>query len=225
MIEYLERRLNEEDVKYINKKYKLQEKKLIFMNKKIMKYLPFYSTLFGVCTVVFFILLYKKSESFFLFFTGTIFIFSPIMIFRLIKTFVKNTMLQGKLHKIMDGILEKDTAKVIRCSSSKFIEFEEIKDEGAMYLFQAEKDKIFHISDQEYYETAYFPNSDFELVTITGTVGNLDFYIHCTGHKLSPIMVIPRDVKKEYIGRISEFPEIIDGNIEDLDSIIDILLK
>ncbi len=227
MIKYLQRQLNDDDIKYLNKKYRLQEQRLIFINKKIMKYLPFYSALFGICTVVFFILLYRKSDSFFLFFTGTVFVCSPFMIFRLIKTFIKNTMLQKKLHDIMDDVLEKDTAKVSYCNSKEMIEFEEIEDEGAQYFFQVEENKIFHISGQEYYETSVFPSNEFELVSILGKNSNetADFYIHTIGHKISPIMVVPADVKKEYIDKISELPEIIEGNIKDLDSVMDIILK
>ncbi|WP_319201240.1 hypothetical protein [uncultured Ilyobacter sp.] len=227
MIEYIQRSLNDDDIKYINKKYKFQEKRLIFINEKVMKYLPFYSALFGICAVVFFILLYKRSDNFFLFLTGTIFIFSPFVIFRLVKTFIKNTMLQTKLHQIVDSILEKDTAKVVRCISSKMMEFEEVEDEGAQYLFQVEENKIFHISGQEFYETSFFPSSDFELVTIMGPgeENALDFHIHCSGHKLSPILTVPREVKKEYIDKISEFPEVIEGNIENLDSVMNIILK
>ena len=227
MIEYTERKLNDDDIKYINKKYKLQEKRLIFINEKVMKYLPFYSALFTICAIVFFMLLYKKIDNFFLLLTGTFFIFSPFVIYRLIKTFIKNTLLQDKLHQIVDDILEKDTAKVIHCSSSKMIEFEEIEDEGAQYLFQVEENKIFHISGQEFYETSFFPSNDFELITIMGPGKNqiLDFHIHCIGHKLSPIMTVPRDVKKEYVDKICELPEIIDGNIENLDSVMNIIIS
>ncbi|WP_319372024.1 hypothetical protein [uncultured Ilyobacter sp.] len=226
MIEYFERPLNDDDIKYLNKKYKFQEKRLIFINKKITKYLPFYSVLFGVCTVIFFILLHQNSDNFMLFFTGTVFICSPFMIFKLIRNFVKNTMLQSKLHEIMDEILERDTAKVIHCSSSKMIEFEEVEDEGAQYLFQVDENKIFNIAGQEYYETPLFPSSNFELVTILGPREKeyLDFHIQCFGHKLSPLMVVPKDVKKEFIDKISELPEIIEGNIEKIDSLMDIIL-
>jgi hypothetical protein len=227
MIEYCERKLDDGDIKYINKKYKSQEKYLLYTNEKILKYLPFYSITFMICTAVFFTLLYKKSDNFLLFFTGTIFILSPFKIFKLIKNFRKSSLLQGKIHQIMDDILEKDIARVIHCNSTKMIEFEEIEDEGAEYLFQVEENKIFHIKGQEFYETALFPSNNFELTSIMGKEGDspTDFYIRCIGHKISPMMVITADIKKEYIDKVSELPEIIEGNIDDLDSIMDIILK
>ncbi len=227
MIESYERKLNDDDIKYLNKKYQSQEKQLIYRNEKIIKYIPFYSAAFLIGAAAFFTLLYKRSDSFLVFLTGTVFIGTPFVLFRLIRSFVKNNMLQGKLHRILDDILEKDTAQVIHCKSKKMIEFEEIEDEGTQYLFQVEENKVFNIAGKEYRETNLFPSSDFELVSIIGKDDDspVDFHIHCIGHKLSPIMVITADVKKEHIKTIAELPKTIDGSIEDLDSVMNIILK
>ncbi|NLD35810.1 MAG: hypothetical protein GX654_02990 [Desulfatiglans sp.] len=88
------------------------------------------------------------------------------------------------------------TVKVTRIKTDRMFEAEEYEDEGACYFFEVEKDKVFLIMGQEYYSTTNFPNSDFSIIEIIDTKGQLvDSIIEKQGKKLKPLRLIPREDK------------------------------
>lgn len=88
-------------------------------------------------------------------------------------------------------------ARVWRVQSERVVEFEEREDEGACYAFEYRGQTSVFIIGQQFYEDDDFPNSDFSLVDLLGTHGRtVDSMLVKTGRKLTPVRVVPADVKR-----------------------------
>jgi len=68
------------------------------------------------------------------------------------------------------------------------VEIEEVEDEGPCYAFQVNDERIVFVEGQDFYPSARFPNTDFELVEIHDGAGKLvSMVIDKHGEKLTPL--------------------------------------
>jgi hypothetical protein len=119
----------------------------------------------------------------------------------------------------LEGALARNRASVVRIASQKVVEFEEIEDEGACYAFQLPQNKIVFVSGQDFYPSAKFPNTDFEIVTVFDSRGlALDGWTVKNDKHLTPVRKIPSDVKKTL--RPPEHLAVIDGNLDNLETLL-----
>lgn len=99
------------------------------------------------------------------------------------------------------------------------LEFEEIEDEGACYAFQISDEEILFIEGQEFYSSAKFPNTDFEIVRIFDSRGNLaEQLIHKLGIRLKALRQVPAPIKVSL--RMPEHLERVRGRLQDLEQIL-----
>ena len=119
----------------------------------------------------------------------------------------------------LEEALARNRAAVTRIASEQMVEFEEIEDEGACYAFQVAENKIAFVSGQEYYPSAKFPNSDFEIVDISCADGYpIEGGIEKRGKKLAPIRRI--DAKTKETLAVPDDLSVIDGKLEDLEELL-----
>jgi len=92
--------------------------------------------------------------------------------------------------------------KITRVQSSRVVQFEAEKNEGACYAFEVDASTCLFIVGHEF-DDANFPNSDFSVVDLLGTHGRpVDTMLEKSGSKLTPERVIAASVK-----RLVEIPE------------------
>ncbi len=98
------------------------------------------------------------------------------------------------------------------------IEFEEIEDEGACYLFQVDDENVIIIEGQGFYASARSSNNDFEVIHIYDKARNLvEMLIEKHGDKLNPIRIVPAEIKKKL--RLPQHLEMVKGRLADFEQI------
>jgi hypothetical protein len=119
----------------------------------------------------------------------------------------------------LENALSRNLALVVHIKSTHMVEFEEIEDEGACYAFQLPDDKIVFVSGQDFYPSARFPNSDFEIIEIRDSRGKVvEGFIEKHGQKLAPVRTIKADTK-----RLLDEPDhlnVINGQLENLEQLL-----
>jgi hypothetical protein len=119
----------------------------------------------------------------------------------------------------LEEALSRNRAAVTRIASEQMVEFEEIEDEGACYAFQVAENKITFVSGQEYYPSAKFPNSDFDIVDISASDGfPVEGGIEKRGKKLAPLRRIIAKAKETLT--VPDDLSVIDGKLEDLEELL-----
>ena len=115
--------------------------------------------------------------------------------------------------------LSRNLADVTRVSSDEMVEFEEIEDEGACYAFQVSDDEILFIEGQEFYSSAKFPNTDFEIVRIFDSRGmQVEGFIRKSGIKLKAARQVSEETKGRL--RMPEHLARVQGRLQDLEQIL-----
>ncbi len=134
------------------------------------------------------------------------------------------TLVGEKLRRRQSGAwladaLSRNLADVIRVSSEELVEFEEIDDEGACYAFQVSDNEILFIEGQEFYSSAKFPNTNFEIVRIFDSRGSLaEEFIRKIGIKLKASRQVSAEVKRRL--RMPEHLARVRGRLQDLEQIL-----
>jgi hypothetical protein len=134
-------------------------------------------------------------------------------------------MITGERRKIsrrkewIEAALSRNEAEVAHIRSSEMVEFEEIEDEGAAYAFQVDGDIVVFVEGQDFYPSARFPNTDFEVIRIYGRDDEMaEMLIEKHGEKLRPVRRISARVKrtlslpghlKTVRGRLAELERIL----------------
>jgi hypothetical protein len=129
----------------------------------------------------------------------------------------------GADRRTMDGIAEglesalrRNLADVYDIRASGFLEFEEIEDEGACYVFQLDGNRLVFIQGQEFYDEAQFPSLDFSLVfPLDEAGGRVDMFIEKRGAKARPERRVPAKVKQELA--IPEDLQFVEGTLAGLE--------
>jgi hypothetical protein len=116
----------------------------------------------------------------------------------------------------MASALRGGQVKDVRVQASAVAEFEEEEDEGAGYAFEVGTETIVFISGQEFYPSRTSPNTDFSLIGIHGSEGELvEFYIEKRGHRLEASKTISADSEKRL--RVPDHMERVDAPLSDLE--------
>jgi hypothetical protein len=132
-----------------------------------------------------------------------------------IEDFVRH---RRRLRRI-DSALRGGSVREVRVQASAVAEFEEEEDEGACYAFEIGADTIVFISGQEFYSSRTFPNTDFSLIEIHDTEGELvEFYIEKRGHRLEVSRTISADGKKRL--RIPDHLARLEAALSDLERVL-----
>jgi hypothetical protein len=79
-------------------------------------------------------------------------------------------------------------AQTITCRPARIFEREEIEDEGAVWIFDGGDGRYLALSGQDYYETARFPSTHFEIVM--GSRHKTVLGIRCLGVKMPSSTIV-----------------------------------
>ena len=119
----------------------------------------------------------------------------------------------------LENALAANRVEEIRVAAADMVEFEEIGDLGACYAFQVEPDKILIVQGQDYYATRRFPNSDFSIVAMQDSTGELrEIGVHKRGDKMVPVRVISAETQKKL--RFPLHLEVLQGRLADIEGIL-----
>ncbi|MCH8044001.1 MAG: hypothetical protein IID44_09820 [Planctomycetes bacterium] len=125
----------------------------------------------------------------------------------------------AKRIRSINSAVARNIASVVRIRSEEMIEFEEHEDEGACYAFQLDDDRIVFVSGQEFYRTARFPSTDFELIDIADEAGNLaETRIVKHGEPLAPVRTIASADARDL--SIPFHLSVVSGRLEDIERIL-----
>jgi hypothetical protein len=128
----------------------------------------------------------------------------------------------GALDHVTKGLesgLRRNAADVYDVRASSFVEFEEVEDEGACYVFDVGESQLLVITGQGFYEAARFPSLDFSLVYVLDeNDATVDMLIDKRGEKAGPARRIPAAIKQTL-----EIPEHLDVRTGSLDALEQIL--
>jgi hypothetical protein len=132
-----------------------------------------------------------------------------------IEEFVRH---RRRLRRI-ESALRGGSVRDVRVQASAVAEFEEEEDEGACYAFKVGAETILFISGQEFYSSRTFPNTDFSLIEIHDTEGELvEFYIEKHGHRLEVSKTISADGKKRL--RVPDHLARVEAPLSDLERVL-----
>jgi len=96
----------------------------------------------------------------------------------------------------LESALRADHAVVLDVRATRFVEFEEVEDEGACYAFEIGEARVVFIVGQEFYPEAKFPSLDFSLVYPQDEHGaTVSFWMDKRGECTEPGRVVPAKVK------------------------------
>jgi hypothetical protein len=116
----------------------------------------------------------------------------------------------------LQSALRRNAADIYDVQARDFVEFEEIRDEGASYAFELGDGRVLFISGQEFYPGAKFPSLDFSLVYFLDEAGQtVDMQIEKRGGRASPRRLIPAAIKERL--EIPEHLETRPGGIAHLE--------
>lgn len=128
---------------------------------------------------------------------------------------------QQELADRLESALRADRAVVLDVRATRFVEFEEIEDEGACYAFATGADEVVVIAGQQFYPEARFPSLDFSLVYPQDEqAATVSFWMEKRGERAEPARVIPANVK-----RILDIPEHLTVVRCDLDRLEDVMRR
>jgi hypothetical protein len=116
---------------------------------------------------------------------------------------------------VLNDALRTSRGRATRIASSRMASFDEIEDEGACYAFAIDDHTAVFVVGQQFYESAEFPNDDFELVQVLASNGAvLDELLITHGRKLAPERTIAAAVKATL-----EIPQLLETVSASLDQI------
>lgn len=96
----------------------------------------------------------------------------------------------------LDAVLAGGEAREWRVEAAAFVEFEEVEDEGAGYVFDLADGRLLFLSGQELYPSARFPSLDFSMVDLLDPRGRpVDQVVVKRGRRAAPRRVIPASRK------------------------------
>jgi len=102
---------------------------------------------------------------------------------------------RARAAELTDG-LQTGRVREWAVQSSRMVEFEEIEDEGACYVFAIDAGHVVLLQGQQYYATDRFPSDDFSVVQIVTDRGIvIGEGLSVRGRKLAPERLVPADVK------------------------------
>jgi hypothetical protein len=132
---------------------------------------------------------------------------------------VENFVRRRKQLRQIESALRGGQVKDVRVQASAVAEFEEEEDEGACYAFEVGAETTLFISGQDFYPSRTFPNTDFSLIEIHDTEGELiEFYIEKHGHRLEVSKTISADSKKRL--RVPDHMEHVEAPLSDLERVL-----
>ena len=116
----------------------------------------------------------------------------------------------------LDSALRRNLADVYDISATRFVQFEEVEDEGACYAFQLENGQVVFLHGQEYYESAGFPCLEFSLVMpLDEHGGRVHELVDRRSPKVRPDRIIPAAIKNCIV--IPEDLVLVDGPLEGIE--------
>jgi hypothetical protein len=115
--------------------------------------------------------------------------------------------------------LKDDLVHIIHCQAEQMMEFDEKQDEGALFGFLVEENKMFFLRGKDYYSNKKFPSIDFEIIN-TAPIHHDPILIRIEAHgrRLYPATRINENVKKDYY-QPKNF-EILEANMDSVREIL-----
>ena len=119
----------------------------------------------------------------------------------------------------LESAVRRNLADVYDITSSGFVEFEEVEDEGACYAFQIDDDRLVFLQGQEFYAEGRFPSLDFSLICPLDQAGrHIHMFVEKRGPKAKPQRIVPASVKRKL-----QFPadlEIVKGALDGIEGLL-----
>jgi hypothetical protein len=114
----------------------------------------------------------------------------------------------------LQRILKENNVYVFRVASSAVAAIQE--DEWDDYLFQVEPGTLFYLDSVDYYGTAGFPNSDFELIGYRASEWGAT--LRLSGDPLTPVTRFTPDEDRRLraLGKLPEPDALFPGNLDEL---------
>lgn len=100
--------------------------------------------------------------------------------------------------RLIDGVLTHGKVRETAIKASRLWLYEEIEDEGHIYLFELEGGLVAILCGQEFYESSRFPNDDFRINEILAGDGRVvEVLIEKRGGKLAPERRVSGDAHRK----------------------------
>ena len=99
-----------------------------------------------------------------------------------------------------ESAIRRNLADSYDVCATRYVQFEEVEDEGACYAFELESGQIVFLQGQQYYESAGFPCLDFSLVMpLDEQGGRVHEFLEKRSLRASPSRIIPAAEKDRLI--------------------------
>ncbi len=118
----------------------------------------------------------------------------------------------------LESALARGEAEAYDIAAERYVELEEVEDEGACWAFQLDGGRVVFLTGQEMYAGPGFPSLDFSLVyPLDGRGRAVDLWIETRGPPVPPARVIPAAVKMRLIDRIPDHLEVVRADLDRLE--------
>jgi len=164
MYELIERKLNDKEIRLLKSGIRRHEKQIRPPHRTVL-----ISGLLGYGAAGLIVLagnLLSKERTPIWFTTLILFGAGTFLFISVFRSFYRQNKGSSRMVTVLNDALAGGTARVETIRSTRFIEVEELEDEGACYLFEIDDGRPFLIFGQEYYSDSQFPSTDFSLVDI-----------------------------------------------------------
>ncbi len=96
-----------------------------------------------------------------------------------------------------ESALRRNAADVYGIKATRFVEFDEVEDEGAAYAFELQDGRIVFITGQDFYAHDTFPCLDFSLVHLLDEKGDIvELLVESHAAKAAPARVVTAPAKR-----------------------------
>lgn len=117
-----------------------------------------------------------------------------------------------------DSALRRGEAEVYDIAARRYVEFEEVEDEGACWAFELGDGRVAFLAGQEMYAAPGFPSLDFSLVyPLDGRGRAVDLWIEPRGEPVPPARVIPAAVKLRLADALPAHLESVRADLDRLE--------
>jgi hypothetical protein len=131
----------------------------------------------------------------------------------------RETRHMSDLARRLESAAERNEAEVIDVRAERFVEFQEVEDEGACYAFDLGDDVIAFVTGQRFYPGSQFPSLDFSLVYPLAVDGSsVDELIEKRGAAARPARIIPHSIKLQLA--IPEHLTVVRGNLDRIEEML-----
>ena len=118
----------------------------------------------------------------------------------------------------VDSAARRGAAEAYDITARRYLEFEEVEDEGACWAFELDGGRVVFLTGQEMYAAPGFPSLEFSLVHPLDERGRAaDLWIEPRGEPVPPARVVPADVKMRLADVLPGHLEVVRADLDRLE--------